>query len=110
MTDALHAEPGIDADQKVLDPRSTVISQNLQNDMGKIGQTEHQQGRLEKALPASDRQTGEHHGPPEKETEGHDEPAGQTQPDSGSDAVRHLTEAQPGRKDAATDQGRPQEQ
>lgn len=110
MTDALHAEPRIDADQKILDPRSTMISQNLQDDMGKIGQTEHQQGRLEKPFPAWGRQTGEHHGPPEKETERQDEPAGKPQPDSRSDVVRNIPETQPGRKDTATEQSRPQEQ
>lgn len=107
VTDALHAEPGIDADQEILDPLCTMIGQDLQNNMGKIGQAEYQQGRLEKSFAAGGRQAGEHHGPPEQEAERHDEPAGKPQPDSRRDVVGHPLEAQPGRKNAATEQGRP---
>ena len=110
MTDAFHAEPGIDADQKILDPCCAVIGQDLQDDMRQVREREQQYRSMEELFSPLARQTGKHHGPPEQEAEGYDEPACQPQPDSGGDGVRYRLKSQPGRKDAAADQGRPQEQ
>ena len=81
VIDTFKTEPGVDADQEILDPCCAMIGRDLQDDVRQVRDREQQHRSMEEPFSLLAWQAGKHHGPPEPERQRYQRPEQEARPD-----------------------------